>query len=305
MAGYLLSGSAVKRTARVVKSQSTTPLRGGVQGSRRIGGQGGKVSDDTPSHPWKISLFKKEDDDTQYCKVGSGTINTNITNVVPEGLVNLSSYGDGDTVYIYARIANDWEVGGSLNSRPTLTVLTDENDTNFAGNKVRFPASDLGYYFLPIGKIEVEKIPETSPIEYTYTIEQIETNNISIEQLTLNYFSIYSILNAKTSDTALDSQRTVFVKSGFADLPDSNNTGIDEYSVSVGVDTATYLFLEVTGTQTTRGGWENFTATVINHTSPSKPNTTNTRNIAIGSSTSTGYGSQSMIGGFYSGGTIY
>ena len=260
MAGYLLSGSAVKKTARVVKSQSTTPLRGGVQGSRRIGGQGGKVSDDTPTHPWKMSLFKKEDDDTQYCKIGSGTVATNITNVVPEGLVSLSTYGDGDTVYIYARIANNWQVGGSLNSYPTLTVLTEENETNFAGNNVRFPASDLGYYFLPIGTIDVEVIPDTDPVQLKYTINQIEKENTSIGSLDIKPLNGYSFLAEKGTDTATDTQSVNIVTEGYVKLPTGSSVLLSEMQETASLITRKYANIIINSTKNDMGFHESFTA---------------------------------------------
>jgi len=278
MAGYLLSGSAVKKVSRVIKGQSTTPLRGGVQGSRRIGGQGGKISD----HPWKMSLFKKDGDDTQYCKVLGGAIYTSDDDNwiyeyydVPEGLVNLSNYVDGDKVEIYIRIANDWEVGGSLNTIPTLTVLTGENDTNFAGNNVRIPQSDLGYYYHHIGRIYVKAIPDTDPVELEYDIRQYEKNYISIEGLQFKGFSLFAFESAKTVDTENADTKVIFCTEGYAQTPD-NYDDIPEYRFEVPFNNYQYIYLKITcDKDENTGGYVNYQKSIVTDTArPAEPTDT-------------------------------
>ncbi len=235
------------------------------------GGGGGGGAVEPITHPWQMSITTVED--VKYCKVLGGAIATNITNAVPEGLVNLSTYGDGDTVYIYARIANDWEVGGSLNSYPTLTVKTGANDTNFAGNNVRFPASDLGYYFLPIGTIDVESIPDTSPIQLKYTINQIEKENTSIDGLIFNAFTLTKFLQAKTSDTATDTNYNLYVGSGQVNFPDGTQVTLQQDNTTVGVNAVQDVYVKLDSVKV-GGGYGSFTSLFEFSNSPTATDTT-------------------------------
>ncbi len=279
MSANTFNDDAVSRIKRVVKNVEKSPLQGATYRRR-----GRRVSQGTVGvdHPWKMSITTV--DDVKYCSINAGVIYTDsyvyeydedeeefywdyaggIPNYVPTGLVNLSEYVDGDRVRIYAKVANNWEDGGRLNPSPILTIKTGGGDTNFAGNNIEFPRPDLGHYFLSVGEIIVEAIPDTNPVEFDYNILQIRKTNAGINPLQFKGFTLFGFESAKTVDTEDASTQVIFCTEGYAQTPDGSEIIPESKTTFLRSESQRLVFLNITCEKdATNGAYKNYDTDVV------------------------------------------
>lgn len=289
------SDDGTRRIVRTVRQVERSPLNTPTyrRKSRSRASNRGSVA------PFKMSLLKI--DEVQYVSVGSGVVVTNIQNVIPTGLVDLSSYLIGDTVRIYLKTANSWLNGVNPRNYPELTVVEGEGLTNFYGNNSVFPASDMDNFFYQIGEILVSDAGEGKK-KYEIT-SQIAQENAVIDEVLLNGFSLLRVLEGKASDISTDVNYDLTMNTGNVKLPDNSNIVIVSNTESVPLLGSKDVYIKISATINADGFFELFLAVSEFSEIPVSDDATNVY-FSVGSLDS-GVLIQNQIGDFVSDGRVW
>ena len=239
-----------KRSVRSVGRTEHSPLQSPTYRRRsRSRSSGSFVSD----LPFSLSITKV--DDVFYASISSGVIITDIQNVIPTGLVDLSSFSIGSTVYIYLKVANNWFDGDNPRNYPELTIISGDDLTNFYGNDSKFPVSDVSNSFYQIGKILVSD-DEKGGKKYEIT-DQIAKENAVINEVLLNGFSLLRLLEGKSNDIDDDINYLLTMNFGNVKLPDKSNIVIPSETESVAISGFKSVYIKISATVNTDGFFEN------------------------------------------------
>jgi len=260
---------------------------------------GGGASSATSALPFQLSLTVIND--VQYASVSTGSIITSSQNVVPTGLVDISSYSIGDTVRIYLKVANNWLNGVNPRNHPVLTIVEGEGLTNFYGNDSVFPASDMDNFFYQIGEVLVSDAGEGEK-KYEIT-SQIAQENAVINEVLLNGFSLLRVLEGKASDIASDTNYSLTMNTGNVKLPDNSNIVIASTTESVAIAGIKNAFIKISATINADGFFESFLAVSEFSETPVSDDSTNIY-FSIGG-LNAGVLTQNQIGDFVSDGRVW
>lgn len=182
-----------------------------------------------------------------------------------------------------------------------MTILTGENDTNFYGNNSIFPSTDEDNLYYQIGTVLIKDNEEGGKI---YSIgSQIANENITIESLNLNGFSLVKFLKGKATDTEADTDYSLTMNKGNAKLPDNSNVEIPSTSKTVSTSSKEYVDLKISATINVDGFFGSFLA-VSEFSSTANEDTTTDVYFNIGTLDS-GTITQNQIGDFVSDGRVW
>ena len=262
--GYLFSKDLTQRTVNTIKKVSGTVTRASVPPARSRRGGGGKTP--VVEFPFKMSLTKNDAGEQLVTLLGGRVFINNTEYIIESNSININGASVG-TLYVYLKLAANWKNESDFLGYPILTVKeTAENadpkpdiaETNFAYNSTKFPATDADNYFYSIGTIEItEKNGKKN-----YKLNQLAYTDSEFTPFIMNGFGVNRVFAGKGSDEEDDANYEVFVNGGHVVLPDGSDN-LNQISETVAITSTVYFYLEIQGTQTENGGWENFLSAIV------------------------------------------
>jgi hypothetical protein len=166
-----------------------------------------KAGDVATDHPFKISAT------TELISILSGkvsvTLNDGSSKVdysFPSGDIDISGITTTSTIYVYLKCAIQRFNSNDILDKPVLTVA----ETNFYQNTQKFPESDLGNYYLPLGFVYLTVDGDN----ISATASQLQFTNEEIKGPEVHPFLCTSFYDTKSSDLDTDSSVTVHINKG-------------------------------------------------------------------------------------------
>ena len=296
--GYLFSKDLTQRTVNTIKKVSGTVTRASVPPSRSR--RGGKTP--VVESPFKMSLTKNETSE-RLVTIDTGRVfidaNSAITQyLIEKNSINIESESVG-TLFIYLKVAANWQLNNAFIGYPILTPKTGEDiaQSNFASNSTKYPATDADNYFYSIGTVDITEAEGVKK----YKLNQIAFTDSYFKSYTMNAFTVNRIFKGKASDEEVDADYYLWTNDGQAVLPDSNPIIYGSRCI-VGVSDIKHVYLEISASQTSNGGWENFTAKIV-YEDNEKSNTDDFNYFLIATNNQNSI-TQGLLGNFNSGGRI-